>query len=108
MLKLPSANRSNFPGDEQSQRSRSFLFASTAALVAMAIGFEDVYVNENGIMAVHVPLTAARLGSFSTRTATPRVLDQMARSPPMRWGRGSRSKTSCWGRPRVTSRSARS
>ncbi len=80
LLKL-IARRANkdFPGDEQSQRSRSFLFVSTAALVAAASGFQDVYVNENGIMAVHVPLTAARSGSFSTRTATPRVLDQMAR-----------------------------
>jgi 7-cyano-7-deazaguanine synthase in queuosine biosynthesis len=80
LLKLIARRvNSNFPGDEQSQRSRSFLFVSTAALVAVASGFEDVYVNENGIMAVHVPLTAARHGSFSTRTATPRVLDQMGR-----------------------------
>lgn len=80
LLKLIAKRaNSNFPGDEQSQRSRSFLFVSTAALVAVASGFEDVYVNENGIMAVHVPLTAARHGSFSTRTATPRVLDQMGR-----------------------------
>lgn len=79
MLKLVCKRRGGFPGDEVSQRSRSFLFASAAALVAAAMGFEDVYVNENGIMAVHVPLTAARYGSFSTRTATPRVLNQMAR-----------------------------
>ena len=78
LLKLICNRRAGFPGDEQSQRSRSFLFVSTAALVATAIGFEDVYINENGVMAVHIPLTAARYGSFSTRTATPRVLAQMA------------------------------
>lgn len=80
LLKLIAKRaNANFPGDEHSQRSRSFLFVSSAALVATATGFEDVYVNENGIMAVHVPLTAARSGSFSTRTATPRVLAQMGR-----------------------------
>jgi 7-cyano-7-deazaguanine synthase in queuosine biosynthesis len=78
MLKLVCKRQSGFPGDEGSQRSRTFLYASCAALVATALGFEDIYVNENGIMAVHVPLTAARLGSFSTRTAMPRVLNQMA------------------------------
>ena len=78
MLQLICKRKTGFPGDEASQRSRSLLYVSSAALVATALGFEDVYVNENGIMAVHVPLTAARLGSFSTRTAVPRVLDQMA------------------------------
>ena len=78
MLQLICKRKTGFPGDEASQRSRSLLYVSSAALVATALGFRDVYVNENGIMAVHVPLTAARLGSFSTRTAVPRVLDQMA------------------------------
>jgi 7-cyano-7-deazaguanine synthase in queuosine biosynthesis len=78
MLKLVCKRKAGFPGDEASQRSRSLLFVSSAALVATALGFEDLYVNENGVMAVHVPLTAARLGSFSTRTAVPRVLNQMA------------------------------
>jgi hypothetical protein len=78
MLKLICNRKGGFPGDEASQRSRSLLYVSSAALVATALGFEDIYVNENGIMAVHVPLTAARLGSFSTRTAVPRVLNQMA------------------------------
>jgi 7-cyano-7-deazaguanine synthase in queuosine biosynthesis len=78
MLKLVCNRRAGFPGDESSQRSRSLLFVSSAALVGAALDIEDIYVNENGIMAVHVPLTAARLGSFSTRTAVPRVLNQMA------------------------------
>ena len=86
----------NFPGDEQSQRSRSFLFVSTAALVATATGFRDVYVNENGIMAVHVPLTAARSGSFSTRTATPGSSTRWAAWPARRLGRRLRSRIFCW------------
>jgi 7-cyano-7-deazaguanine synthase in queuosine biosynthesis len=78
LLKLVVQRRGQFPGAEESQRSRSFLFSSSAALVAAALGIEDVYLNENGVMAVHVPLTAARVGSLSTRTASPRILAQMA------------------------------
>jgi hypothetical protein len=62
-------------GNEGSQRSRSLLFLGFAALVAAASGVEDVFINENGVMAVHVPMTAARMGSYSTRTASPTMLD---------------------------------
>ncbi|MGO9762689.1 MAG: 7-cyano-7-deazaguanine synthase [Solirubrobacteraceae bacterium] len=78
VLKLVCQRMQGFPGKEDSQRGRSLLYLSCAALVATALGIEDVYLNENGIMAIHLPLTAARHGSFSTRTASPRVLTQIA------------------------------
>lgn len=34
----------------------------------------QVYINENGVMAIHLPMTAARAGSLSTHTASPVVL----------------------------------
>jgi Queuosine biosynthesis protein QueC len=66
-----------FPGSESSQRSRTLLFVGVAALVAVAGGSNRVYLNENGIMAVHVPLTAARIGSLSTHTASPPIVAKM-------------------------------
>jgi hypothetical protein len=93
LLKLMVQRRAGFPGDERSQRSRSFLFVSSAALVASALGIEDVYLNENGVIAVHVPLTAARIGSLSTRTASPRVIAQMPTSRPPRSARQYASRT---------------
>lgn len=63
-----------FPEPEKSQRSRSFLFLAVAAVVACVGGSNEVYINENGPMAIHVPMTAARLGSLSTHTAAPAVL----------------------------------
>lgn len=33
-----------------------------------------VYIAENGQMAIHLPLTQARIGAFSTHTAHPEVL----------------------------------
>lgn len=66
-----------FPGAEASQRSRTFLFVGAAALVAAAGGSDEVVLNENGVMALHLPLTAARIGSLSTHTASPPILDRM-------------------------------
>ena len=51
------------------------MFLGTAAVAAAAGGTDDVLINENGVMAVHAPMTAARVGSLSTRTASPSLLD---------------------------------
>lgn len=67
----------NFPGNEQSQRSRSMFYMGAAATVAAAIGVDTVYLNENGVLALHLPMSEARIGSYSTRTASPQVLDDM-------------------------------
>jgi 7-cyano-7-deazaguanine synthase in queuosine biosynthesis len=74
-LKTPGAD---FPGSESSQRSRTLLFVGAAALVAALAGSDEVVLNENGIMAVHVPLTPARVGSLSTHTASPPIVARMA------------------------------
>ncbi len=74
-LKTPGGD---FPGAESSQRSRTLLFVGAAALVAGLAGSDEVALNENGIMAVHVPLTAARVGSLSTHTASPPIVERMA------------------------------
>jgi 7-cyano-7-deazaguanine synthase in queuosine biosynthesis len=68
-----------FPGSEGSQRSRTMLYMGAAALVAARLEVEQVYLNENGVMAVHVPISAARVGSLSTRTASPFALERMSR-----------------------------
>jgi hypothetical protein len=78
LLKLIAQRRAGFPGKEDSQRARTLLYLACAALTASASGLDQVYLNENGIMAIHVPLTAARQGSYSTRTASPRLLAQIA------------------------------
>ncbi|HZO68690.1 MAG TPA: 7-cyano-7-deazaguanine synthase [Kribbellaceae bacterium] len=64
---------------ESTQRSRSMLYMGVACLLATCLGLRDVYLNENGVMAIHAPLTAARLGSYSTRTANPNITRDFAR-----------------------------
>jgi 7-cyano-7-deazaguanine synthase in queuosine biosynthesis len=70
--------RHNFPTSEGSQRSRSLLYVGAAATAAAAMGTEDVYLNENGVLAIHLPMSEARIGSYSTRTASPQLLDDMS------------------------------
>jgi 7-cyano-7-deazaguanine synthase in queuosine biosynthesis len=66
-----------FPGGESSQRTRTFLFVGAACVVAAVGGSNKVWLNENGIMALHLPLTEARIGSLSTHTASPPIVERM-------------------------------
>lgn len=70
-----------FPQDakrEETQRTRSFLFVALAAVAARMNGSRRVLVMaENGQFAIHLPLTAARVGAFSTHTAHPEFLQGM-------------------------------
>ncbi|MEV1170739.1 7-cyano-7-deazaguanine synthase [Nonomuraea sp. NPDC049784] len=64
---------------ENSQRARSLLYMGLGCLIAVGMGVQNVWLNENGVMAVHVPLTTARSGSLSTRTASPRLLTEFSK-----------------------------
>jgi 7-cyano-7-deazaguanine synthase in queuosine biosynthesis len=64
--------------DENSQRTRSFVFLVLAALMARRSGHKEIiYIAENGQMAIHLPLTCGRIGAFSTHTAHPEVILSM-------------------------------
>lgn len=68
------------PGKETSQRARSLAFIAFGILAASSTARyyagKDVtlYLCENGFIAINPPLTPARLGSLSTRTAHPQFL----------------------------------
>jgi 7-cyano-7-deazaguanine synthase in queuosine biosynthesis len=53
------------------QFSRSFLYLSLAAAVALTLKLRDIYICENGPIAINVPLSEARL---NTRTVHPMFL----------------------------------
>lgn len=64
--------------EENSQRTRSFVFLVLGALAARRTGQHTlVYLAENGQMAIHLPLDSSRIGAFSTHTAHPHVLVAM-------------------------------
>lgn len=66
--------------DDDSMRTRSFQFLALAGLAAQAMatfrGMQNVelFVCENGLIALNPPLTPRRMGSHSTRTAHPHFL----------------------------------
>lgn len=59
---------------EPSQRSRSFLFMAAALAAANGLGVRDVYLCENGVLTVALPLSGARIGGQSTRSTHPKLL----------------------------------
>ena len=65
---------------ENSQRARSLLFIALAVVAASTLPRHRegdrvaIYLNENGFIALNPPLTSARLGALSTRTAHPLFL----------------------------------
>ena len=69
-----------FPQDqdrEDTQRTRSLLFLALASLVARRTGNNTVVaIAENGQLAINLPLTAARIGPFSTHTAHPEFVNK--------------------------------
>jgi hypothetical protein len=67
--------RSNTQDGESSMRSRSILFLSLGIAVAATLGDgTPLYVAENGLISLNVPLTPSRSGSSSTRTTHPHFL----------------------------------
>ena len=57
---------------ESTTRGRSFLFLAMAALAASGLnGTPTIYVPENGLISLNVPLDPLRLGAWSTRTTHP-------------------------------------
>ena len=65
---------------ERSQRARSLIFIAYAVLVATSLKTYsegetvELFVNENGYIAINPPLTPMRVGSLSTRTVHPRFV----------------------------------
>ena len=59
-------------GKESTTRGRSFLFFALAALAASGLeGRPVIYVPENGLISLNVPLDPLRVGAWSTRTTHP-------------------------------------
>ncbi|HEX3391574.1 MAG TPA: Qat anti-phage system QueC-like protein QatC [Solirubrobacteraceae bacterium] len=72
---LPDRGR----GREITTRTRSLLFVSAGVAIANALGDRTpLYMPENGFIGVNVPLTAARVGSLSTRTTHPLFIQRVA------------------------------
>jgi hypothetical protein len=57
---------------EDTTRTRSFMFFAHAIILGSAIDKDTIlYIPENGLISLNIPLTNTRLGSCSTRTTHP-------------------------------------
>ena len=59
---------------EQTQRSRSFLFASLAFVIARMFGKDEFTFYENGVVSLNLPIAHDVLGARATRTTHPKVI----------------------------------
>lgn len=68
-------NATPIGGIEDTTRTRSFMFFMHAIVLASCMNKEiDLYIPENGLISLNIPLTNSRLGSSSTRTTHPYYL----------------------------------
>jgi 7-cyano-7-deazaguanine synthase in queuosine biosynthesis len=59
---------------ENTQRTRSFLFASLGLVIAQTFGLDQLTFYENGVMSLNVPIAGDVVGSRATRTTHPKVI----------------------------------
>ena len=65
--------------EEKSQRTRALLFLAMGAATAMQAGTDVLYVFENGVGALNLPLNATQLGIDNYRGVHPRTLGMAER-----------------------------
>jgi 7-cyano-7-deazaguanine synthase in queuosine biosynthesis len=67
-------NKSKSLNRDYTQRTRSFLYASIASIVAKIHGLNRFRFFENGVISLNLPLAGQVVGAQSTRTTHPRTL----------------------------------
>ena len=65
----------NVTPNEYTQRSRSFLYASLATVVAHLFKKDSITFFENGVVSLNIPISSDVVGARATRTTHPRVLE---------------------------------
>lgn len=65
--------------EEKTQRSRGFLFLAFGAAVATAFAASNVYICENGVGSLNLPMDWYQLGAQNTRATHPLTLVSMAK-----------------------------
>lgn len=76
------------PAKSYSQRSRSFLYLCIGATVANELGFDDIFLPENGIVSLNLPKTERAVGARSSRSTHPRFVREFQELASSLLGRG--------------------
>jgi 7-cyano-7-deazaguanine synthase in queuosine biosynthesis len=67
-------NRMGKPASEETQRSRAFLYLSAAAAVATQLDISKIFICENGIVSINIPISGQNIGTMLTRSTHPRFI----------------------------------
>lgn len=67
-------NRMGNRAVENTQRTRSFLYLSLAAVVASELGINKISLCENGIVSINIPISGQNIGTLLTRSTHPKFL----------------------------------
>jgi hypothetical protein len=74
----PEKKRNKILGGEDTQRARSILYIALGIAVANSIGTNvPLYIPENGLISLNIPLTSNRQGTYSTKTTHPSFLGKL-------------------------------
>ena len=71
--------KGQYSRNERTQRTRGFLFGCLGAVAASMAGANRLRIYENGVGAINLPLTAAQVGTQSTRSTHPLALYKLSR-----------------------------
>ena len=71
-------NLTNLRAREETQRSRSFLYAAIAAVVAFTYESRDFFFFENGVTSLNLPRRQDLLNSRASRTTHPQTIGRLA------------------------------
>ncbi|MGZ5434570.1 MAG: 7-cyano-7-deazaguanine synthase [Pyrinomonadaceae bacterium] len=63
--------------EEWSQRGRGFLFLTLGGATSLAINNHELFVFENGIGAINLPINGTQVGTYSSRAVNPITLARM-------------------------------
>ena len=72
-------NKGHSEAVEFTQRTRSFMFATLAFIVARMFGRDDLSFYENGVVSINLPVAEHVLGARASRTTHPRFLASCGR-----------------------------
>ena len=67
-------HRKGSDAEENTQRSRSFLYASLAVAVAETMGLEEVVLADNGPVSINLPINDQLVGTLASRSTHPKFL----------------------------------
>jgi len=73
------AHKVGLKSRENTQRTRTFLYASLATAVARLYGLNRIRFYENGITSLNLPITAQLIGSRASRSTHPQTLRLFSR-----------------------------